>query len=93
MFGLYVLLDFPDATARTRRVRLDSRLDGPGAPQLLHESCFSPSCELSCTLRLRLDPGARLLLVPSTFGPSQLGPFRIAIHSDRPVAMRECESE
>ena len=92
MFGLYVLLDFPDGTAGawTQRAVLNSRLDAPGAPQLLHETCFSPSCELSCTLRLRLEPGVRLLLVPTTFGPSQFGPFHIAVHSDRAIAMEEC---
>jgi len=89
MFGLHVFLDASDRH-RVERAPLDGRTDQPDAPWLIHETCYTPSCELRCTLKLRLDLAHRLLLVPATFGPAQFGPFHIAVHSDRALAMEEC---
>ena len=79
-----------------RRVALDEggqRLAAGGLPQgmqLLHESCFTTGLEVTCTLQLQLRPGARLIVVPATFAPAQFGPFRLSVHGDLPVQLREC---
>ena len=59
--ALHVLLD-ESGGGRTDRAPLDGRLATPGTPWLLHETCYTPSCEVSCTLRLPLDRASRLLL-------------------------------
>lgn len=88
MFGLYVLLD--ESGARTSRAHLTRNLDETSGLQVVHETCFSPSCEISCTLELQLASAARLLLVPTTFEPGQLGPFLITVHSTHPITLAEC---
>ena len=58
-------------------------LRGKAAAGILHESCFSPTLEVSCTLQLAGGGGpSSLVLVPTTFGAGQAGPFAIELASD-----------
>ena len=53
---------------------------------IIHESCFSPTLEVGCTVQL--TPGAEptaLVLVPTTYGPGQLGPFSVELACDAPL--------
>ena len=53
---------------------------------MIHESCFSPTLEVGCTVQL--TPGAEptaLVLVPTTYGPGQLGPFSVELACDAPL--------
>ena len=58
-------------------------------PDILHESCFAPTLEVSCTIQLCAQTPTTLVLVPATFGAAQQGPFEVALASEEPLSWRE----
>ena len=74
-----------------RRLRGDGRLalgEKDAAP-LVHETPFSPLCELTCALRLPLAESEQLVVMPATWGAAQCGPFELAAYGDRPFELVE----
>ena len=59
------------------------------AAPLVHETPFSPLCELTCALRLPLAASEQLVVMPATWGAAQCGPFELAAYGDRPFELVE----
>ena len=59
------------------------------AAPLVHETPFSPLCELTCALRLPLAESEQLVVMPATWGAAQCGPFELAAYGDRPFELVE----
>ena len=60
------------------------------ALDILHETCFSPALEVECTLAIPADaPRTSLVLVPTTYGAAQAGPFSIELACDGVVHVVE----
>ena len=79
MAGFY-LIRAPDVLTKKLPLRSKAGLD------IVHESCFSPTLEVGCTVELIPDDEAMsFVLVPSTYGPGQMGPFSIELVCDSPI--------
>ena len=50
---------------------------------MVHETCFAPTLEVSCTVNL--NGSTTLVLVPAMYAVGQQGPFEIELASDQPV--------
>jgi hypothetical protein len=68
-----------------RRVPLRSKSHA----RLVHETCFAPTLEASCALELHEPRPVTLVLVPSTFGAGQTGPFSIELASDEVLSCEQ----
>ena len=84
MIGFYVLSGDILLANPHQRLRLRGKAEAP----IVHESCFALSLEVSCTLQLELNSSqpTTLVLLPTTYGAGQLGPFTIELASDAPLA-------
>ena len=81
MLGFYLLRTPPAAASPRRRLPLASK----GDADVVFESCFAPTLEATCTLRVDASRATDFVLVPATYGGRQFGPFTIELVCDEPL--------
>ena len=81
MMGFYVLRGGPG----TQRLPLRSKASSP----LVHETCFAPTLESHCTLEVREPRPLTLVVVPTTFGAGQAGPFVLELACEESITWDE----
>jgi hypothetical protein len=57
--------------------------------KVVHETCFAPTLEATCTIHLSAGRTTTFVLIPATYGPGQSGPFSIEAASDAPLQWAE----
>ena len=80
MAGFY-LLRAPGPCEEQGRLTLSDKASADAI--MVHETCFAPTLEVSCTVNL--NGSTTLVLVPATYAVGQQGPFEIELASDQPV--------
>ena len=90
MTGFYLinappsLMNAPSESRRKLALRSKAQLD------LVHESCFAPALEVACTIeRSPSNEPMSLVLIPTTYGPGQMGPFAIDLACGASIAWQE----
>ena len=84
MMGFYLLRAPPGGVDGGQKLKLSDKARATGA--MVHESCFAPTLEVSCTVQLGAPEPTTLVLVPATYGPGQQGPFEVALACDEPLS-------
>ena len=82
MAGFYLLR----AGDEPRRLGLKNK----SSLDIVHESCFAPTLEASCTLTVPASvTSTTLVLIPATYGAGQAGPFTVELACDSNVHIEE----
>jgi len=81
MMGFYVIV--PDDHSRTISTR-----------NIVHQTAFIPTNEISCTLQLKpLPNGDPFIIMPTTFGPGMKGPFTLGVTADATIDLQPFSKE